>query len=49
MLRYVSGSSTFSYTVKSPIKLKAWKMKPISRFRMRALSASFSFSAVAAF
>jgi hypothetical protein len=35
----VSGSSTFSYTVRSPIRLKLWKMKPISRLRMRARSA----------
>src|SRR5258708_23250284 len=40
--RYVSGSSTFSYTVRSPIRLKAWKMNPISRLRMRARSESFS-------
>src|SRR5215208_935734 len=38
MPRYVSGSSTFSYTVRSPIRLNAWKMKPISRLRMRARS-----------
>src|SRR5258708_6248033 len=40
--RYVSGSSTFSYTVRSPIRLKAWKMNPISRLRMRARAESFS-------
>src|SRR6185295_11007383 len=33
-----SGSSTFSYTVRSPIRLNAWKMKPISRLRIRARS-----------
>src|SRR5260370_23936892 len=42
MPRYVSGSSTFSYTVRSPIRLNAWKMNPISRLRMRARSESFS-------
>ena len=36
--RYVSGSSTFSNTVRSPIRLNAWKMNPISRLRMRARS-----------
>jgi hypothetical protein len=36
--RYVSGSSTFSYTVRSPIRLKAWKMNPIWRLRTRARS-----------
>src|SRR5262245_34596907 len=44
MPRYVSGSSTFSNTVRSPIRLKLWKMNPISRFRMRARSCSRSFS-----
>src|SRR3954451_7069765 len=39
MRRYVSGNSTFSYTFKSPMRLNAWKMKPISRLRMRARSA----------
>src|SRR5262245_4162815 len=38
MPRYVSGSSTFSNTLKSPIRLKLWKMKPISRLRTRARS-----------
>src|SRR5688572_19345251 len=38
--RYVSGSSTFSYTLRSPIRLKLWKMKPISRLRTRARSES---------
>ena len=33
----VNGSSTFSYTVSSSIKLKLWKMKPIFPFR-RAVS-----------
>ena len=28
------GSSTFSATVRSPIRLKFWKMKPISRLRI---------------
>ena len=32
----MSGSSTFSNTVRSPIRLKLWKMKPISRLRTRA-------------
>ena len=36
--RYVNGSSTFSYTVKSPIKLNAWKINPISRLRIRVRS-----------
>src|SRR6185503_18880484 len=40
MPRYVNGSSTFSYTVRSPIRLKLWKMKPISRLRTRARSDS---------
>ena len=44
MPRYVSGSSTFSYTVRSPIRLNAWKMKPIWRFRIRARSAADSFA-----
>ena len=34
----MSGSSTFSKTVRSPIRLKLWKMKPISRLRTRARS-----------
>ena len=38
MPRYVSGSSTFSKTVRSPIRLKLWKMNPISRLRTRARS-----------
>src|SRR5688500_16635984 len=38
--RYVSGSSTFSYTLRSPIRLKLWKMNPISRLRTRARSES---------
>src|SRR5438477_5461395 len=38
MPRYVSGSSTFSNTVRSPIRLKLWKMNPISRLRTRARS-----------
>src|SRR5690606_16504819 len=42
--RYVSGSSTFSATVRSPIRLKAWKMKPIWRLRTRARSAGDSVS-----
>ncbi len=42
MPRYVSGSSTFSYTVRSPIRLNAWKMKPISRLRIRARSLAVS-------
>src|ERR1041385_8297543 len=40
--RYVSGSSTFSYTVRSVMRLKAWKMKPMSRLRMRVRSAGVS-------
>jgi hypothetical protein len=40
MPRYVNGSSTFSYTVKSPMRLKLWKMNPISRLRTRARSES---------
>src|SRR5207253_9708629 len=32
------GSSTFSKTVRSPIRLKLWKMNPISRLRTRARS-----------
>ena len=35
---YVSGSSTFSKTVRSPIRLNAWKTNPISRLRTRARS-----------
>ena len=38
----MSGSSTFSYTVRSPIRLKLWKMKPTSRLRTRARSESDS-------
>src|SRR5262249_18099174 len=38
MPREVSGSSTFSCTERSPIRLKLWKMNPISRFRIRARS-----------
>src|SRR5580765_7961605 len=38
MPRYVRGSSTFSYTFRSPIRLKLWKMNPISRLRTRARS-----------
>src|SRR5947208_15745960 len=33
--RYVRGNSTFSYTFKSPIRLKLWKINPISRLRIR--------------
>ena len=42
--RSVSGNSTFSYTVKSPIRLKRWKMHPISRLRVRARSACRSWA-----
>src|SRR2546423_681448 len=42
--RYVSGSSTFSYTVRSPIKLNAWKMNPMRRFLIRARSAAERFA-----
>ena len=44
MPRYVSGSSTFSYTVMSPSRLNAWKMNPICRLRTRARSAADSLS-----
>src|ERR1039457_3841522 len=40
--REVSGNSTFSYTVRSPMRLNAWKMKPISRLRIRARAESFN-------
>jgi Protein of unknown function (DUF1602). len=38
--RYVNGSSTFSYTVRSPIRLNAWNTNPICLFRTLARSAA---------
>src|ERR1700736_617334 len=38
LCRYVSGSSTFSKTVRSPIRLKLWKMNPMWRLRRSARS-----------
>ena len=41
-LRKTSGSSTFSNVVMSLMRLKAWKMNPMSRLRTRACSVGCS-------